>query len=268
MSPTWSLFEHDCNNGMLSKETLKDLSDGKYAVIVLKNALKKNQLSNIKKCLDKLTAKIETQVYVNGALTTFGPYLAKYLNNLDGYFNAASATDELFGSDSESDLRLYVRNHLRQTFNLNSLSVAKENNNLTYSPAVVRIHGKGVANPLHNDNIMRDAANTNLILRNLLVQLSCIVCIQECNGGGELKHYQKLWKLSDEIHKIPNGLGYKQDVITDANSYTFKPATGDIYLINPTYYHEIFKVADQDRITMGFFMGFFDYSFDEGIVWS
>lgn len=181
--------------------------------------------------------------------------MAKNLKNLPDYFRKASETDILFNANH--DLRSQVRERLCHIFSLQKLTVAKENDKY-YSPAVVRVHADGVNNPLHNDNIMRDAIGTDLILKNLVNQLSCIVCIQECDSGGELKHYFKHWHKSDEIHKIKNnGLGYSYEVVKNVSFCTFKPKTGDIYIIDPTYYHEICQIVGKERITMGFFFRFF-----------
>ncbi len=250
----------------LGKKALHDLINGKYSVIVLKDYLSSSDLLEIKEKIATLRARIEVKEYSNGALTTFGSYLAKHLNSLENYFNKAKETDLLF--DPDNDLRVKVREYLCQVFSLSSLNVAAEQT-AEYSPAVVRLHANGVSNPLHNDLIMRDADHTNLVLRKLINQLSCIVCLQECDRGGELKNYYKRWDQIDEIYKIPgNGLGYDSKVIENTPCSVFKPSEGDIYIIDPTYYHEICKVFGKTRITLGFFFGFFDLSFEHGVAWS
>lgn len=247
-------------------EAMKKLLNSEISIIALKKMIPDDYLQHLTDQIYSQRDKIEKKQYVNGALTTFGPYLAKYLSSVEDYFNAASMTDILF--KSTDDLRETVRNDLCRIFNFKSLTVAKEKNGNYYSPAVVRIHGDGVFNPLHNDNIMRDAQHAPLILKDLAVQLSCIVCIQECDAGGELQHYRKRWQHADEKYKIPDGLGYYEEVVDGVDSCLFKPETGDVYIIDPRHYHEIHKVMGKDRITLGFFFGFFEDNLEAGVVWS
>lgn len=236
------------------------------AVLVLRNALDPELLNTIKNNVYRLREHIQKTQYINGALTTFGPYLAKHLNSLDDYFAKANETDMLFTNND--DLRAIVREKLCALLNCERLEVAQEPDGRFYAPATVRIHADGVANPLHNDNIMRDAAHTSLKLKNLTRQLSCVVCIQECDEGGELVHYKKRWHQEDEQYKILNGLGYETGVVEGVEGCRFRPQTGDIYLIDPTHYHEILSVKGRDRITMGFFIGFFGNQTQSGVVWT
>ena len=115
---------------------------------------------------------------------------------------------------------------------------------------------------------MRDAASTDLCVARLTYQLSCVICIQECDQGGHLRHYQKQWHPDDEKYKIENGIGYDSQVVQGKPCFTFQPQTGDVYLINPTNYHEVDRVAGKTRITLGFFIGFFDRELRNAIVWS
>lgn len=48
----------------------------------------------------------------------------------------------------------------------------------------------------------------------------------------------------------------------------YKPRTGDVCLLHPTYYHSIERVGGSDRLTMGFFIGLSSGALDETIVWS
>jgi hypothetical protein len=205
--------------------------------------------------------------YSNGELTTFGTYLAPHLGAPERYFAASGSGDTLF-PDPEADPRARVRERLRAFLGLNSLDVAAEPDGRRYAPAIVRLHRDGVGNPLHNDNVMRDAAATSLSLSRLRHQFSCITCLQECDGGGELLHYRRRWTPSDEAFKVPQGLGYTGDAVAGAELFRFRPETGDVYLIDPTNYHAIEPVRGRDRLTMGFFFGFFDDVLDEGVCWS
>lgn len=241
------------------------LAQGETAVVVLRGLLPADAFAVNRDRVGKLLANASTTQYVNGALTTVGPYLAKYLNRVEEYYpDAEAAMAMLAGVDFDLDAQ--VRGALREAFSLQSLEPAAEPDGRRYSPSVVRIHADGVRNPLHNDNIMRDAAGTGIVLADQAFQLSCVVCLQECDEGGELRMYQKEWKPVDEVHKIPGGLGYDEAVVEGVACHAFKPRTGDVYLINPTRYHSIERVHGSDRLTMGFFLGL-DEGLEKAVVW-
>lgn len=92
-----------------------------------------------------------------------------------------------------------MRERLREVLGLRSLAPAREPDGRCYCECIVRIHADGVRNPLHNDSIMRDAAETCIRLAHLEEQLSCVVCLQECDSGGELYHDRKKWHPNDEV---------------------------------------------------------------------
>ncbi|MFI9723645.1 hypothetical protein ACIHFE_28980 [Streptomyces sp. NPDC052396] len=245
---------------------LRRLADGETAVVVLRNLLPAREFADNLDRIGKLFANASTTSYANGALTTIGPYLAKYLDDLDGYFTAAAEAKAMLEGVSY-DLAGQVRAALGETFGLAAVEPAREPDGREYAASVVRIHADGVRNPLHNDNIMRDAKDTGIVLSGLAHQLSCVVCLQECDGGGELRIHPKPWEPSDEVHKIPDGLGYDEAVVAGYPGHEFKPQAGDVYLINPTRYHSIERVSGSNRITMGFFMGFADQRLDSAVVW-
>jgi hypothetical protein len=157
---------------------------------------------------------------------------------------------------------------VRSVLGLAGLDVAREADGRRYADSIIRVHGDGVANPLHNDNIMRDASRTGLKLAGLKHQLSCVVCVQECDRGGELVTYRKRWAPDDEVFKVKDGLGYDDRVIVGVERDVFRPRQGDVYLINPTSYHEIKQVGGKDRVTLSFFIGFYDDNLEEAVLWS
>ena len=248
------------------KAPLRALISGDHAVVLLRGLLSASVIDTELSRIKALFHRASTTRYTNGTLTTIGPYLAKYLADTPEYFSAASAATEMLRS-AAFHLGANVREALRQTFGLSSLVPAREPDGRRYGESVIRIHADGVRNPLHNDNIMRDAADTGLLVSGLAHQLSCVVCIQECDSGGELKMYGKPWAPSDEAFKIPGGLGYDMKVVSDAPCCTFRPRAGDVYLINPTFYHEIERVGGAARTTLGFFIGFRDESLTDAVVW-
>lgn len=263
---TWNQISYYPSERPLGRDALKGLVENRYAAIVLKNLLSQEILDKSREIIQSNYHKARATQYCNGCLTTIGPYLAKYLNQIDQYFSEAQITASLF--PIEWELSYHIREQLHHIFSLESLEGAREKDGQKYSPFVVRLHGDGVHNPLHNDNIMRDAASTDLCVARLTYQLSCVICIQECDQGGHLRHYQKQWHPDDEKYKIENGIGYDSQVVQGKPCFTFQPQTGDVYLINPTNYHEVDRVAGKTRITLGFFIGFFDRELRNAIVWS
>lgn len=268
MTPTgsWSRVVVDASAGRPDADLLRRLADGEVAVVVLRNLLPAEAFTENLERVGKLFANASTTAYANGSLTTIGPYLAKYLAEPAGYFTEAEKAGTML-DEVGFDLNERVRSALREAFGLGSVEPVRESDGREYAASVVRIHADGVRNPLHNDNIMRDAQGTGLVLADLAHQLSCVVCLQECDEGGELRIYQHAWEPADERYKIAGGLGYDEAVVDGYPCHEFKPQAGDVYLINPTRYHSIERVGGSDRLTMGFFVGFADSQLDSAVVW-
>ena len=264
---TWPIAVVDAKQTSPIRPLLQQLVDQQVAVIVIKNLINEKLLQ---KGLELVFSHYERKTaskYHNGTLTTIGPYLVRHLHDLDTYFAAARTTDEVF-ENTDFDLRKVTQQGLRSVLGLRTLHVEQEPDGRRYADSIIRIHGDGVANPLHNDHIMRDSARSGLKLAKLTTQLSCVVCLQECDNGGELITYQREWSPQDEKFKIQDGLGYHPGVIKDAPRAVFRPQQGDVYLINPTTYHEIARVGGKDRVTLSFFMGFYDNALEDCVLWS
>jgi hypothetical protein len=266
MTATWDRVVYEVDKATIGAETLRGLAHGEHAVVVLKGMLPADLLAANKQRILPLMKHSNTTTYTNGALTIIGLYLIKYLSHLADYFTDARRAEAL--TDSVGfDLAAQVRERLREVFGLRRFEVAVENNGERCANSNVRIYTDTVATPLHNDNIMRDGVSSGLMLANLKHQLSCVVCLQECDAGGELNIYRKPWEPADEVYKIPGGLGYDLGVVSGTPIHRFRPRTGDVFLLNPTYYHAIEEVSGADRLTLGFFFGFFDDEFTEGVAW-
>lgn len=267
---TWEKVVYHAGEQPLGIDALRGLVENKYAAVVLKNVLSQEIINISLEAIRHNYDKAAVTPYINGTLINIGPYLAKYLNiptaRLDDYFREAHLVDSLFPMNM--DLSHYMREQLEYIFGLHSFERAAEQDGREYAPFIVRIHSEGVINTLHNDNVMRDAKSKGLLLEQLTYQLSCITCLQECDKGGELRLYQKQWNSEDEKYKIKKGIGYDSEVVKGKPCFVFKPQTGDIYLMNPTNYHQVEQVAGKDRITLGFFIGFFDRALRDAIIWS
>lgn len=264
---SWPIAVIDAGDQAAGRAALRRLADHETPVVVLRGLLGEPLLARGLKQIRDHDSWRRANHYVNGTLTTIGPYLARHLGQLDEYFAAAGTLDQVF-ADPELDLRRIARERLRSAMGLQTFKVEEEPDGRRYADSIVRIHGDGVMNPLHNDNIMRDAAGRGLRLERLRHQLSCVMCVQECDEGGELVNYRKVWRPEDERFKIKEGIGYEYGVVTSAARSVFRPQTGDVYLINPTAYHEIARVGGADRVTLSFFIGFYDDALEHATVWS
>ncbi|MFF0156147.1 hypothetical protein ACFYRY_01210 [Streptomyces sp. NPDC005263] len=264
---TWDRHTYDVSgHTALGVEPLRRLSAGETAVIRLHGLLGHEVLEAARRRAHDLLGLASTVNYTNGSLTTVGPYLAAHLQEPDRYF-ALSASANQRMADAGFDLPTRVRAALRDTFGLRGLEPARERDGRGYGEAVIRLHADGVRNPLHNDHIARDAQSTTWSVADVVRQLSCVVCLQECDSGGELITYAKPWEPDDERWKVPGELGYRSEVVGTVPRHVFRPQTYDVYLINPTYYHEILEVHGVTRTTLGFFIGFTDDTLTNAVAW-
>lgn len=233
-------------------------------MLVLKGMLTPAAFARHRETAAALYDHATTTYYANGKLTAIGPYLAKHLDDPDRYF-AESARFNALTAEMGFTVADEVRAGFSELFGL-QMDIATEPDGRQYAGTCVRIHPDGVANPMHNDKIARDAAGTGLVVAGLAYQLSCVICLQECATGGESKMYAKSWEPADERFKIPRGLGYEYGMVAGVASHEFKPQAEDVYIINPSYYHEILEVGGDDRLTVGFFFGG-DDALDRAVAW-
>lgn len=266
MISDWKPVVYQADANVSDADPLRKLINGEYPVVVLKGLLSEDRLKDGVTRISQLYENAKVTPYVNGSLTLIGTFLVKHLSDTDKYFSAAAEADQR-ALDAGLDLASYVRGRLREVLDLDSFEVATEPDGRSYASSNVRICKNTVDTPLHNDNIMRDGAATDIVLANLKHQLSCVVCLQGPEEGGELSIYRKPWELDDEVHKIPNGLGYDLGVVEGREHCRFRPQSGDIYLLNPTNHHAVERVYGNDRITLGFFFGFFDDTLKSGVTW-
>ncbi|WP_130832988.1 2OG-Fe(II)-dependent halogenase WelO5 family protein [[Erwinia] mediterraneensis] len=251
----------------VEKTWLDDIVTARVPLLVLRHFLDPDVRTAVVTDLQHCREKIRVSHYPNGALTTLGPYLAKHTAAPENYFTELRDIQPAL-PHSLNALRDQVYRWVKHVLKLESLQTASEPRLGDYAGSVVRFHADGVANPLHNDNIVRDAAGTGLVVSEILHQLGCVVCLQECNAGGALRIYNKKWTPEDERFKTPGELGYQRAVITGSETCEFSPRSGDIYLFNPAFYHEIDRVEGDTRITMGFFFGLTDKKMKHAIAWS
>lgn len=246
---------------------LDDILSAKVSVLVFRGFLSSAMNRVLIDDLERCAGSIKVSSYLNATLTTLGPYLAKYTTCPEEYFRQVGDVQSVLPK-SLLDLRCRIYQWVKQWLQFETLKVAVEPLSGNYSGSVVRFHADGIANPLHNDNISRDAAGTGLAVTTVAKQLSCVVCLQACTSGGALRIYKKMWNAEDECHKNKCELGYSDAVVKGYGFCEFSPIAGDIYIFDPGYYHEIDRVCGSTRITLGFFIGLIDKSLKHALVWS
>jgi hypothetical protein len=126
-------------DGPLDPDLLRGLVDGDYGVVVLKGLLPSAEFALGRDRIQRMFHRVSTTQYVNGALTTIGPFLARYLSDVDAYFADAKDADAL-STEAGFDLDLKVRDRLREVLGLRSFDTAQQPDGLR---PVDRPHPRG-----------------------------------------------------------------------------------------------------------------------------
>jgi hypothetical protein len=248
----------------------RDLLNGTIPLVVLRGFLNDDALDAANVAIDLYRDTAEVRRFPNGTLTTIGPWLLKYLDDLDPYFATARTTEDVLTSGGAGDPGRAVRRAIQELFGLRRVRVPLGPGGQPYADKVIRIHAPGVDNPLHNDKVGRDTRElAQLDIRRVTRQLSAVLSVQECNGG-VLTIWRKCWEPADEAFKLRGALGYDSGVVRGCASIDFHPRAGDLYLFCPEHYHAISRVEPgPERRTIGQFVGFIDeHRLDEALVWA
>lgn len=245
------------------------LLSGEVPLLVLRGAFTDRQLARANAAIDRWRESAERKQFANGTLTTIGPWLLKYLDNLPHYFAAARVTTTMFESEGGEDPGPRIRETVRRALGLDRVEVPTGPDGRRFADKVVRLHAPGVDNPLHNDKVSRDTKASGLEVASIRRQLSAVLSVQECRGG-RLTIWRKAWEPADEAHKRQGALGYHDAVVAGRESIDYPPRQGDLYLFCPEFYHAISMVEDgPERRTIGQFIGFRnDTALNEALVWA
>ncbi len=192
---------------------------------------------------------------LGGAPSHVGPSLAAHATDREGYFGAArDARGEFAGifrgvGDPMPRMRAAVGRMFR-----GRVRVASERGR-AYSPGSIRIHRGGDSVPVHRDHAGYEGRE--YAVSGIDHQLSCVLRVQEPEGGGDLIVYGRRWEVGDERFRNVD-FGYSPRVTGKAAGCRISGAgSGDLVIINPAYYHRVTTVAGgTPRITLGMFLGF------------
>ncbi|MES2461355.1 MAG: hypothetical protein V4671_12295 [Armatimonadota bacterium] len=194
--------------------------------------------------------------YGTAVVKTIGIFLMQYANNPAAYFEQAAAAEKTFGElfMGVPDPRDAVRDAL-STLAGQSVRVPRSPDGVPYSASVLRIHDLGEGAPLHRDKALVDAMGFEV--SQYAAQLSAVLMIHPATTGGELVLYRKRWDKTDEAYKHQGALGYRGDAVAETDSVSVQGGVGDLYVLNPSFFHEIRPVRDSSRrITLGTFVAF------------
>lgn len=251
---------------------VRDLISGAIPMVILRGFISEWLLAGANHAIEGHKAEIEVKKFANGRLSTIGPWLMKYLNaDMDAYYARAGGVERVLGAGGASCLPSLVRGALQRVLGFESLSVPRSADGRSYAPSVIRVHGPGIDNPLHNDKVSRDTFDRpDIAVRNVEYQLSAVVGLQECAPDtGVLRIWAKRWESQDEAHKRPGALGYFDDVVGDAQFFDYSPVRGDMYVFFPEHYHAISRVGDgPERRTLGQFIGLPSLQSRDAMVWA
>lgn len=256
------------NPGMFVDNTwLDDIVTARVPLLVLRDFLTPAVTHAVVSDVIQCRQKIALTYPCPSTSVTLGACLATYASVPENYFTEMRDIQPML-PDTLLTLREQVYWWVQKVLKLESLQTAQEPELGPYSAAIVRFHSEGATHSLNSDHIVHDAAGGSLAVSQILHQLSCVVCLQACDSGGELRIYNRKWQADDEQFKTPGEQGYQRTVVQHCETCEFSPRRGDIYLFNPAYYHEIDRVTGDARITMDFFFGLTDKKMKHAIAWS
>ena len=223
-----------------------DLITGKIPALIVPGILSKTECSS-------LCDRIRNIRTINENPRKFGTSLSSHIYEKSKYFSNAKTSNEFLKKlFPENTSPLGSMHEIISKIFQKQLTTAIENG-MSYSDAVIRIHGNDDSVHLHRDNSNFEMSDYNV--SHLKNQLSAILYLQSPEVGGELTIFHKMWSKIDERMREPN-FGYSSDLIKDVNQTKISPVAGTMVILNPKFYHQIESVFGlTSRISIGFFFG-------------
>jgi len=194
----------------------------------------------------------------NALVSTLGVYLPDAVNDPPAYFSRAAELEPFIASvlnhghgDVRDRIRLMFESHVNRP-----VIAAIDPGGQEYGQGSLRIHGSGAGASVHRDVVSVDAAGWNIA--EMEAQFSAVLMLQPPEAGGELVVYRQRWQPEDDAEfKNKGAKGWDPQVVAGAQVATYAAAVGDLYIFNPTQYHEVpLTSGESDRVSMQFFMAF------------
>ena len=190
---------------------------------------------------------------VPGISKKIGTSLSSHIYEKSKYFsNAKTSNQSLKKIFSENYSPINIMQQTISKIFQKQIFTANENG-MTYSSAIIRIHEHGDSVHLHRDNSNFEMSEYGI--SHLNNQLSAILYLQSPFNGGELTIYDKMWNKNDEQMRCPE-FGYSSDLIKNVPQKNVSPISGNMVIFNPKLYHKVESVIGiKSRVTLGFFFG-------------
>ncbi len=240
-----------------STETLlEDLWTGAIPYAVFPGFLDKSECSGVIEALK--TAPMTTFKSGDALVSTLGVYLPDAVSDPDAYFARAAELEPAIASllergqgDVRDRIRFMFASHLKRP-----VVAATGPEGQEYGQGSLRVHGSGAGASVHRDVVSVDAAGWNVA--EMDAQFSAVLMLQPPEAGGELTVYRQRWRPEDDTEfKNKGAKGWDPRVVEGAQVATYAAAAGDLYVFNPTQYHEVpLTSGESDRVSMQFFMAF------------
>ena len=226
-----------------------DLISGKIPALIIPNILSKSSCAS----LSNKILKINSIASVPKISKKIGTSLSSHIYEKLKYFsNAKISNQSLKNIFSENDSPIDIMQQTISKVFQKQMFTANENG-ITYSYAMIRIHEHGDSIHLHRDNSNFEMPEYGI--SDLNNQLSAILYLQSPLNGGELTIYDKMWNENDEQMRCPE-FGYSSDLIKNVTQKKILPVTGNMIIFNPKLYHQVESVIGiKSRISLGFFFG-------------
>lgn len=220
-----------------------------YASVIVSNFLTKQECKEI---VSELSNPSEF-LHFDGVIRHIGPFLSAFVAKKEEYFNESKKFIQESKLLFPKSILLHqkILAFLKMSTSL-TVQTASELQN-QYSPFVIRFHGLDDFVPIHKDIVSHSAKGFLVSL--VSNQISCVLHLQTAQKGGELVIYEQKWVPKDEQYR-KIGFGYSEEVITTKKSLLIKPKTGDLIMLNPSFFHRILPIhGSKSRITMSCFAG-------------
>lgn len=235
---------------------LEDLWTGTVPYAVFPGFLTESECSAVVEALE--LAPKTTFKSGDALVSTLGVYLPDAVNDPDAYFARAAELEPIIASvltlgrgDVRDRVRLMFESHVNRP-----VIAATGPDGREYGQGSLRIHGAGAGASVHRDVAAVDAAGWNVA--EMDAQFSAVLMLQPSEAGGELVVYRQKWQPEDDAeYKNKGALGWDPRVVDGAQEATYSAGAGDVYVFNPTHYHEVLLTSGEtDRVSMQFFMAF------------
>ena len=263
MRDIWAPIDIEYKELENNRKKIFEIINGKKPALIIRNFYDRKSCNEIV----NNTKKISYNQTENKIIKKIGVSLLSHLTKKSEYFSEAEKARSVLRTlfNGMDDPRKKIHNLLSMIFPESEVSIATENEK-KYACGIIRIHEKGDFAQIHRDCVSYEAPNYSV--SELTNQLSSVLYLQQSEDGGELVIYKKSWKKSDEKFREIS-FGYSNKVVRNSTQYVkIKPKQGDLIIINPIHFHEIYHVKGQKkRVTLGLFLGFSKYG-NKILTWS